>query len=326
MYKYVYGPIPSRRLGISLGIDILPRKVCNFNCVYCECGKTMRLITERAEYHPADAVLAEIRDFMAKNPPPDFLSFSGSGEPTLNSGLGRMLRELKKDFPETKIAVFTNSSLMNVRDVRQELLFSDVVLPSLDAASEEAYIKIDRPHPDIKIGDIISGLEEFTREFKESGPRKAIWLEIFIIDGINTDDYNIRKLREAVLRINPDRVQLNTLDRPGVENWVKPAPGEVLEAVKLKLNLKNVEIIKKFKNREEFKAYRKDAEDTIIDTLRRRPSTLEDLSIILSIGEEEVSGYLDILIHNQIVKAEIFNIPGERGVFYKLKPEPDNED
>jgi wyosine [tRNA(Phe)-imidazoG37] synthetase (radical SAM superfamily) len=237
-----------------------------------------------------------------------------------------MLRELKKDFPETKIAVFTNSSLMNVRDVRQELLFSDVVLPSLDAASEEAYIKIDRPHPDIKIGDIISGLEEFTREFKESGPRKAIWLEIFIIDGINTDDYNIRKLREAVLRINPDRVQLNTLDRPGVENWVKPAPGEVLEAVKLKLNLKNVEIIKKFKNREEFKAYRKDAEDTIIDTLRRRPSTLEDLSIILSIGEEEVSGYLDILIHNQIVKAEIFNIPGERGVFYKLKPEPDNED
>jgi wyosine [tRNA(Phe)-imidazoG37] synthetase (radical SAM superfamily) len=318
MYKYIYGPVPSRRLGISLGIDILPHKVCNFNCLYCECGKTPGLVNERAQYYPPDEILAEIRDFMEKNPAPDFVTFSGSGEPTLHSGLGYMLKSLKDEFPFLKIAVITNSSLLYLKEVRDELLTADRVLPSLDAAAEEAYIKIDRPHPGIKIYDIIEGLSEFSRDFKKTGLSKQLWLEIFIIDGINSDDYNIGKLFEAILKIKPDRVQLNTLDRPGSEEWVKPATIEVLETVKRKLKLENVEIIKRFKRREDLRAYRRDVENAIIDTLRRRPSTLEDLAIVLSIGEDEISKYLDILTFDKKIIAEIINRPGERGVFFKF--------
>ncbi len=318
MYKYVYGPVPSRRLGISLGIDILPHKVCNFNCVYCECGKSMKLIAERSEYYPTKDILAEIKNFIEKNPAPDFITFSGSGEPTLHSGLGFMLKSIKQDFPLIKIAVITNSSLLNNKEVRDEIICADLVLPSLDAASEEAYIKIDRPHPAIKISDVIEGISEFSKEFKKSSPLKKLWLEVFIIDGINTDDYNIGKLHEAILKINPDKVQLNTLDRPGAEEWVKPAAGEVLETVKAKLEFNNVEIIKRFKNRAEVKAYRNDIENAIIDTLKRRPSTREDLSAVLSIGEDEILKYLDILTYDKVVKEEVVNSPGERGVFYKI--------
>ncbi len=318
MYRYIYGPVPSRRLGISLGVDILPRKVCNFNCVYCECGKTMKLVTERTEYYPSDKILSEIRDFLGQNPAPDFITFSGSGEPTLHSGLGFMLGSLKKEFPSIKIAVITNSSLLNLKEVRDDLLHADVVLPSLDAASEEAYIKIDRPHPLIKLSNVIEGIAEFSRVFKLSGLLKALWLEVFIVDGINTDDYNIAKLRRAILKIKPDKIQLNTLDRPGAEEWVKPADSDIMENTKIKLNLKGIEIIKKFRKREELKTYRKDIESAIVDTLRRRPSTIEDLSMVISIGEEEILKYMDILTYDKLIKAEFINSLGERGIFYKL--------
>ncbi len=318
MYKYIYGPVPSRRLGISLGVDLVPLKVCNFNCIYCECGKSTRLTIERKEYYPVQDIIKEIRDFLSKNPSPDYISFSGSGEPTLHSALGLILRTLKNEFPYLRLAVLTNGSLLFLEEVRQDLFAADVVLPSLDAATEEAFIRIDRPHPDVKVSAVIEGLIKFSREFKKIKSGNELWLEVFIIDGINSDDYNIRKLKEAVLKIKPDKIQLNTLDRPGTEAWVKPAPHEVLERVKKKLNLANVEIISKYKYRSDLKAYSKDIEGIILQTLIRRPSTVEDLTEILGEPVTEVRKYVDILLYEKKIKAEIISDLKHRGIFYKV--------
>ncbi len=319
MYKYVYGPVPSRRLGISLGIDILPHKICNYNCLYCECGKSIKLVNKREEYYPEDEIIEEIRDYLKNNPHPDYITFSGSGEPTLHSGLGRILKSLKKESGNVKIAVITNGSLMNMKEVRDELMAADLVLPSLDSADEKTYIKIDRPHPEVKLETMIKGMAEFSREFREKGPGKEVWLEVFIIDDINTDDYNITKFREAFLYIKPDRIQLNTLDRPGAEEWVKPASFEVLEKVREKLNLGNVEIIKKYERRSDLPIYRKDVEEAVIDILKRRPSTLEDLSEILNIQGDDIIKYLEILSYDRIIRTVIMKTEGGRGIFYKLQ-------
>lgn len=319
MYKYIYGPVPSRRLGISLGVDLVPIKVCSFNCIYCECGKSTQLTIERKEYNPIEYILNEIRDFLKQNPPPEFITLSGSGEPTLHSKIGYLISTLKMEYPSLKIAVLTNGCLFYLKEVRNELMKADIVLPSLDAATEKAYITIDRPHPQLSLSRLIDGISQFTKEFKLKNNKKQVWLEVFIIEGINSDDENIMKLREACLKIKPDRIQLNTLDRPGTENWVKPASNNTLENVRDKLSLPNIEIISRFKHREEMKAFRKDVEDTILETVSRRPSTIDDLSETLGIPFQEVRKYIDILEYDKKIQAEIYSGNIERGIFYKIR-------
>lgn len=321
MYRHIYGPIPSRRLGISLGIDLVPLKVCNFNCVYCECGKSPLLTNARKEYVPVAEVLDEIRDFLKNNPMPDFLTLSGSGEPTLNSGMGWLIDSIKKEFPEAKIAVLTNGSLLTSEKVRSELMKADVVLPNLDGATNAAFIRIDRPHPDLKLEDVLEGIRKFSMEFRFKDPRKEIWLEIFILDGVNTDKVNIAALRDAIRKIDPDRVQLNTLDRPGAEKTIVPAPMKTLEKVKAGLNMPHVEIVSKFRNKNEFKAYRKDVEETILETVSRRPSTAEDLAGILGLKERDLMKYIDILESSKQIRAEVKAGKSRRGIFYSALKE-----
>ena len=317
MYKHIYGPVPSRRLGISLGIDLVPLKVGNYNCVYCECGKSPRLVNERKEYVPVREVLDEVRDFLKNNPMPDHLTLSGSGEPTLNSGVGWLIDRIKEEFPDCRIAVLTNGSLLWMENVRKGLMNADVVLPNLDGATKEAFLKIDRPHPDLKLEDVLEGIRKFSMEFRFKDPRKEIWLEVFIVEGVNTNKRNIEALREAIRRIDPDRVQLNTLDRPGAVKGLKPAPMKTLEKVKDGLNLPHVEIVSRFRNRKEFAAYRKNVEDTILDTVSRRPSTAEDLVNILGIAESDLMKYIDLLESGNKIRAEIGAGKNRRGVFYR---------
>jgi len=319
MYRYLYGPVPSRRLGISLGIDLIPMKTCNYNCVYCECGRGPVLTIERKEYFPPYDVLKEILNYLKENPMPDYLTFSGSGEPTLHSKIGFIIKEIKKKFPRAKIAVITNGSLLYLKDVRMDLLEADVVLPSFDAAVEGEFIKIDRPHPFITLDKVKNGLLSFSEEFHSHGKDKQIWLEVFIIEGINSDDKNVAALRDFCLRMEPDRIQLNTLDRPGAENWVKPASKEVLERIKKQINLPNVEIISRYKYREEIKSYRQDFENMILETLKRRPSTLEDISEVLGINVEECRKYLEVLVFDKKVECSIQEQENLRGIFYSIK-------
>ncbi|MBU2522210.1 MAG: radical SAM protein, partial [Proteobacteria bacterium] len=217
-YKYIFGPVPSRRLGLSLGIDLMPHKTCTLNCVYCECGRTTNLTLKCKEYIPTELLQEELKDFLSRNPKLDFITFSGSGEPTLHTGIKEIINFIKKDYPKYKIALLTNSTLFFQPDNRKRIAGVDMVIASLDAASEENFKKINRPHPELELSRIIEGLVSLRKEFA-----KQLWMEVFLVPGINDKKDELNKIKKALSPIYPDKIQLNTLDRPGAESWVKPA-------------------------------------------------------------------------------------------------------
>lgn len=310
MYKYLFGPVPSRRLGMSLGIDLIPTKVCSLNCVYCECGKTTNLTIERKEYVPYNKVINELEHYFKNNLAPDYVTFSGSGEPTLNSKIGNIIKFLKSNYPYIPIAVLTNGTLFNQKEVRTELLNADLVLPSLDAASELSFKKINRPFHTLNINKYIQGLIDFRKEY--SG---KIWLEVLILPGYNDDKENLKLLKDAFVKIKPDKIQLNSLDRPGTLNNLRSATRNELQQIVDFFGLDNVEIIASAPKRKEIKSYREDTETAILETIFRRPCTLDDLSEILGLHKNEINKYLDVLESDD--KIEI--IRQSRGIFYKIK-------
>ena len=228
--KYIYGPVPSRRLGLSLGLSITPHKTCNFDCLYCQQGKTVQATLERKEYIPISEVLDELRAWVLNHPEEekklDYITISGSGEPTLNTEVGRLIQEIKK-ISSCAVAVITNSSLLGGPAIRKSLLAADLIVPSLDAATEQVFQKIDRPHPGIKIDDIINGLIELRKEF--SG---KIWLEVMLASGINDDLRYIKKLKEVCDKINPDKIQLNSPVRTTAEPGIIPVAEAKLKRIK----------------------------------------------------------------------------------------------
>ncbi len=307
MYKYLFGPVPSRRLGMSLGIDLVTHKICSMNCVYCESGLTTNLTIERKEYVPVDKVIKELKHFLLHNPSPDYLTFSGSGEPTLNSGIGRVLKFIKSNYP-IPIAVLTNGTLLSNKQVRTELLNADIVIPSLDAVSDSSFRKIDRAFHKINIKEYIQGLVDFRNEF--SG---KINLEVFILPGYNDNIYNLELLKKAFLRINPDTIQLNTLDRPGTIDNLRSASISELQSIANFWNLQNITIISSSINKKNIVSCREDLETAILETIRRRPCTREDIIIILGKQEKNINKYLVKLEKEH----KITTIKQTRGLFYK---------
>ena len=308
-YKYLFGPVPSRRLGMSLGVDIIPKKVCSLDCVYCEVGGTTKLTTQRMEYIPYEKVIAEIDDFMAHSPLPDYFTFSGSGEPTLNNRFGDVLNYIKNNYPHVKVAVLTNGTLLNDPQVRHEMMNADLVMPSLDAATTANFKKINRPAEGIKIKDYIEGIAQFGKEFKGE-----FNLEILFLKNYNHSREELLKLKEAILKINPSHVQLNTLDRPGVLQNLEPLDRNQLRDIVDFWQLPNIEIIAKAPERKHNKAYMKDKESAILQTINRRPCTLDDLTQLLGLNVSEVNKYLDVLNAEGKIEA----VEESRGVFYKI--------
>ncbi len=309
MYKYIFGPVPSRRLGMSLGVDLVPHKVCSLDCVYCECGKTTKLTTKRMEYILYDKVTAELSHFFENNPAPDYITFSGSGEPTLNSRIGEVLQFIKRTKPGIPVAVLTNGTLFYDKQVRSEILDADVVLPSLDAASQQVFDKINRPNPELTIEEYIEGLVTFRNEYKGE-----IWLEVLIIPGYNDGENELKLLKEAFYRIKPDSIQLNTLDRPGTVENLRSATRAELQRVVDFWDMDIVEIISAAPDRKNIKSYREDIETAILETIFRRPCTVDDLVKILGRHINEVNKYLDVLE----AEGKIEHTRQERGVFYKI--------
>lgn len=313
MYKHIFGPVPSRRLGMSLGIDLIPPKICSLDCVYCEVGKTTELTINRKEYVSFEDIKSELMDYLdSENPDPDFFTFSGYGEPTLNSKIGDIIDLLKSEKPHIPVAVLTNASLFNQEDVRKSLLKADLVLPSLDAVIQESFIRINRPENSLKVDAYIQGLIDFRNEY--SG---KMFLEVFILPDFNDSDEDISALRDAIMKINPDKVQLNTLDRPGVEENIRAATRSELLKIKDILDLPYVEIIASAPTRKSIRSYRQDAENAILETLDRRPCTLDDIHNILGLHMNEINKYLDVLES----EGKIERKKQARGVFYQtLKP------
>ncbi|ACL69859.1 radical SAM protein [Halothermothrix orenii] len=235
--KYIFGPVLSRRLGKSLGIDLIPFKTCSLDCVYCECGKTDKLTLERKEYVPTEEVINELKKYLYNRPKLDYITFSGSGEPTLHKGIGEIISFLKDNYPEYKVALLTNSTLLYRNQVISEIKGCDLIVPSLDAVSEEIFQKINRPVSGLNAELIVKGLINLRKNYNGK-----MWLEIFIIPDLNDNKKELMLFKEAINRIKPDKIQLNVLDRPGTENWVKRIPEERLMEIAEYLG-DNVEVI-----------------------------------------------------------------------------------
>jgi len=284
--------VPSRRLGRSLGVDIVPFKLCSLDCVYCQLGKTTEKTLQRRDYVPVEAVLAELKDKLAAGLEADFLTIGGSGEPTLHSRLGELIEGIKK-ITDIPVAILTNGTLLYKKDVRADCAKADVVLPSLDAGDEQTYRRINRPHSGLSIEKLISGLCVFRKEFLGQ-----IWLEVFLIDGFNTDNQQIAKIKEAIDRIRPDKVQLNTAVRPTAEPVIKALDAEKLQAIAGQLG-ENCEVIADFSPPSLCFAKRSSgggniegrAED-VLSMLKRRPCSLSDISSALGISRDEALKYI----------------------------------
>ena len=219
---YVYGPIPSRRLGQSLGVDLIPLKTCNWNCVYCQLGRTIPLTNERRQYVPTETVVEQVLTALETHEPGeiDFVSFVGAGEPTLHSDIGTMIRAVKaaSDIP---VAVITNGAALYLPEVRADISAADVVMPTINAGNEALYRQIARPHPDVTFARYAEGLVAFRREFLGK-----LWIELMLLKGVNDSVEALRELAMVLRAIQPDEVHITLPTRPPSETWIEPPDEE----------------------------------------------------------------------------------------------------
>lgn len=301
--KYLFGPVPSRRLGFSLGVDIIPYKTCSFDCIYCELGKTdCKTVEAVADIRP-EAVLDELKALLAASPLTiDYITVSGSGEPTLHPELGLIIKEIKK-MANLPVALITNSSLLFRDEVLERVLEADVIVPSLDACDPIVFQTVNRPHPSLTFDQLITGLIKLGRR---SGSRT--WLEILLVQGINDTVEQIERFQALSQKINPEKIQINTVVRPPVE-----AKARAVEYSRLK------EIQRAWGPRTEIisgslpeKAQPEGSmiESEIKDMVTRRPCTAEDIAQCLGLESEETHRFLSRLMADKKVRYELFNKQG----------------
>lgn len=312
-YRNLFGPVLSRRLGMSLGVDLISHKTCCFNCVYCECGATTEMTLERREYVPIFRVIEELKDYLGKKPPLDYITFSGSGEPMLNKGIGGVITFIRQNYPGYKIALTTNSALLVRKEMRQEVLSCDVILPSLDAVSKEVFNQVNRPVSGISPMDVLAGLVALRQEYKGE-----IWLEIFIVPGINDTPQELDLLSKAAERIKADRIQINFLDRPGTESWVRPLKPQEVERVTGFFRRIKVEVIPQRATTTKTALFDENVVHRIITLIRRRPCKAEDIAASLGLQLHDLNKFLDVLIESGHIEFQT----EERGVFFKAKSGP----
>jgi wyosine [tRNA(Phe)-imidazoG37] synthetase (radical SAM superfamily) len=297
--KHIFGPVPSRRLGASLGIDIVTYKTCSYDCVYCQLGRTTNKTIERKEYVQNDSVIAELKSLLSTLESPrkaiDYITFSGSGEPTLNSAIGNLLRKFKT-ITDVPLAVLTNGSLLYQEDVRDALRNADLVVPSLDAVTEEVFQKVNKPHPSLTVEKVIDGIKEFNKSFDGE-----IWLEIMLVKGINDGQEEIERMVEVAADMNLAKIQLNTVIRPPTEKFALPLNAEEMQKIKEKMGGK-AEVIAHFDRKKE-KLYKGDVETEILAMLQRRPCTVSDISSALSLHINEVIKYIEQMQKNNSIKS-----------------------
>jgi len=307
--KYIFGPVPSRRLGRSLGIDLIPYKTCTFDCIYCDLGRTTHKTTSRQSYVVSEEIQKELElSLSVLDKKPDYITLSGSGEPTLNTNIGEIIRKIK-EITSTPVAVLTNGSLLSMDEVREDLSEADAVLPSLDAITPALFEYINRPHASLRIEEIISGLIQFRKQY-----RGQIWLEILFCRGVNDGKDEIEKLKEVIERIEPDRVQLNTPVRPPAEDFAFPLTLAQLQKIRERLG-NRAEIIPDFiaPMGDRFDS---DKNAEIINLIKRRPCTAEDISKALGLHLDEVVKYLKKLVKEGVVHYRMY----EHHCYYESTP------
>lgn len=285
MTSHVFGPVPSRRLGRSLGVDLVPFKTCTYDCIYCQLGRTTCKTVQRKEWVPLDAVLHSLTQRLSTKP--DYITLSGSGEPTLFSKLDVLIDRIKA-ITDVPVAVLTNGSLLWREDVSEQIEGADLVVPSLDAGSEAIFRKVNRPEESVQFDRMVEGLIDFRGEFT-----KEMWLEILLVDGLTATESAVAELAKQVARIQPDRVQLNTVTRPPAEPEAVGISEEKL-AYFATMFTPPAEVIADFRGVHEQADFAADRE-TVLDLLRRRPCSVDDIAGGLAMHRNEVVKYVQEL-------------------------------
>jgi wyosine [tRNA(Phe)-imidazoG37] synthetase (radical SAM superfamily) len=313
-HSFVYGPVPSRRLGLSLGINVIPFKTCTLDCVYCQCGRTTKKTTERRSFFPANDIIAAVRAAVREwsrtrsHSPISYLTFAGEGEPTLNKDIGRIIRRLKREF-SIPVAVITNSTLLTDPQVRRDIYPADLIVPSLDAADQRIFARVNRCRRDLRVADIIEGLKLFRRRY-----RGRMWLETMLVKAINDSVEHVVALRKAAWEIRPDRVQLNTVVRPPAEKFARPLSPDDLEQIQCLFG-PNTDIIGEAKDkgpRTKDKA-KTQSDEVIVATVQGRPVTKLDLVSSLGIPPRQIEAALHRLLRSGRIK--LVDFQGKR--FYE---------
>jgi wyosine [tRNA(Phe)-imidazoG37] synthetase (radical SAM superfamily) len=289
--RYLFGPVSSRRLGRSLGVDLLPYKTCSLDCVYCECGATTDLTTRIVRHVPTADVLAELDDFLDREPALDFITFAGSGEPTLHADLGELIAHLKRRHARYKVAVLSNGTLFGQAETRAAVRQADLLIPSLDGATTASFQKIDRPAPSIDVAAVIDGLVALRQEYTGT-----LVLEVFVVPGVNDCEQEVSALRAAALRIKPEAVQLNRLDRPGIFPWVRQASDELLARIQAQLQPLAVFAVKRRSLSKDRRVDDGQARTAILARLADRAFDTTTLAFLLGLPEGLVAEHVSQLL------------------------------
>ncbi len=294
--KYVFGPVPSRRLGRSLGVDLIPFKFCSFNCIYCQLGRTPQHAIDRREYVPIEAVLTQIKEALEHGPKPDYITMAGSGEPTLYTRLGELIDRIHR-ITDVPVDIITNGSTLWMDEVFDAVVKADLILPSLDAGDAETYARINRPAPEATFERLVFGLQRLA----DTCPQK-VWLEVFIVNGVNDDPAHVKRIAELCRRFHFARVQLNTAVRPPAEQDVRAVEPNVLDKL-ADLFTPRAQIIADFphpKNTGEFHA----CTEAILEMLRRRPCTIDDIVDGLGAVRNEVVKAVELLLEENKILSQ----------------------
>ncbi|MBN2341034.1 MAG: radical SAM protein [Deltaproteobacteria bacterium] len=306
----IYGPVPSRRFGLSLGVDIVPHKTCPLDCIYCQLGETDCLQMEQETFFPIEEIIRDVKAALEEGPRPDVITLAGSGEPTLYSRLGELIDELKK-LSSAPVLLITNAVLLTVPEVRAAALKADILAPSLDAGDEATFQKINKPHPDLNFNDIVTALIEVTNAHP-----KEVRLEVMLIDGINDDRQSIENIATITRQIKCDRIDINTPVRPPVpERGAMPCGEDTLELAKSILGPKATPIAK-FEKRNHSKKPTHNFDDldkNVRETLMRRPCTLHDICDSHHLTEADARNILERLLAAGIIQAD----NTEQGIYYR---------
>jgi len=295
----IFGPVPSRRLGFSLGVDVVPFKTCSLDCIYCQLGRTTNKTIQREEHVASGSVLREIEEVLRQGKRIDYVTFSGSGEPTLNSGIGKMISRIKK-LTSIPVAILTNGTLLYQARIREDLMGADLVIPSLDTVTDEIFETVNRPHPSLKIDEVITGIDNFSQDFGGK-----VWLEIVLVKGINDSLEEIERVARVTGKMNLERIQLNTVVRPPAEEFAEPLSREDLENMKTVLGEK-CEIIAEFR-RLTRGTHEVDVEKRILSMVKRRPLRLVDISQSLGAHRNEIIKYLEALEKKHEIRTRVHN-------------------
>lgn len=291
--RHVFGPVPSRRLGLSLGVDLIPPKTCSYDCLYCQLGPTTRRTVTEAAYVSAEKIVQEAAQKLHQSRA-EVLTLAGSGEPTLHSDIGSVIEGLK-GLTDTRVALLTNGSLFWREAVRRRVMKADMILPTLTSAFEETFRRIHRPHPDLRLDLVLTGLRALRAEYTGS-----LWLEVVLLQGINDSEEELLALRRAIQEISPDKIHLNTVVRPPSDSRAVPLDTQALEEIKVFLG-ETAEVISEFpfEGKEGRKA---SSEEELLQILSRRPMRPEDTAEVMGLTLKEARNLLSRLCGMGIIR------------------------